>query len=142
MLNKQNLLATLAAAVTLFLAGWIIWGMATMEFFQIHSNPGLNKSDTEMNLGITFLGNLVIGFMMSSIYGTWSKGQHSLSNGLKFGAWFGLFVGTGLGLVYMGTSNMMDTTGHLVEAALELGYHGLVGIVIAVVYMSTQPKKA
>ena len=34
----------------------------------------------------------------------------------------------------------METFGHLAQAALELVYDGAVGIVIGIVYKSTQPK--
>lgn len=134
MFTKQNLLAAFAGSVTLFLLGWIIWGMVFMDFFQEHSNPGITKPDAEMNLGVVYAGNLLLAWIMSSLYGKWASGNYTPISGIKFGSWFGLFVGTGLGLVQMGTSNLMDAEGHVLEAVLELVYHAIVGLVIALVY--------
>ena len=142
MFNKQNLVATLVGAIVLFLLGWVIWGMATMSFFEAHSNASLMKSDEEMNLLYVFLGNLFAAFAMSSLYGKWARGHHSATEGLKFGAWIGLFVGLGMGLVWMGTGNMMDTTGHVVEAILDIVYYAIGGAVIALVYKATASKEA
>lgn len=142
MFSKQNLLATLAGTVTMFLLGWVIWGMATMSFFQEHSNPSLMKADADMDMIHILLGNLVAAFAMSSLYGTWANGNHSAGGGFKFGAWIGLLIGLGMGLVWMGTSNMMDATGHFVEAGLDIVYYGIAGAVIALVYKATAPKAA
>jgi len=116
--------------------------MATMSFFEAHSNTSLMKPDEEMNLLHVFLGNLFAAFAMSSLYGKWARGHHSANEGLKFGAWIGVFVGLGMGLVWLGTSNMMDTTGHVVEAVLDIVYYALGGAVIALVYKATASKEA
>ncbi len=142
MFNKQNLLVTLAGTVVMFLLGYVIWGMATMSFFEAHSNTSLMKADADMDMLHIFLGNLVATFAMSSLYGTWAHGNHSAGGGFTFGAWIGLLIGLGLGLLYMGTSNMMDATGHFTEAALDIVFYGIVGAVIALVYKRTAPKAA
>jgi hypothetical protein len=69
-------------------------------------------------------------------------GQYTPISGIKFGSWFGIFVGTGLGLAQMGTSNLMDLSGHLMEAVLELVYHAIVGLIIALVYKKRTTKVA
>ncbi len=142
MFSKQNLLATLAGTLAMFILGYLIWGMATADFFEQHSLADVMKSDEDMNLGMIFLGNLVGAFAMSSLYGKWARGHHSAGQGFQFGSWIGLFVGVGMGLVWMGTSNMMDTTGHVVEAVIDIVYYGLIGLVIALVYKATASKEA
>ena len=142
MFTKQNLLATLAGTLLMFLLGWVIWGMATASFFAEHSNASLMKPDAEMSMLHIFLGNLIAAFAMSSLYGKWARGHHSAGEGLKFGAWIGLFVGLGMGLVWMGTSNMMDATGHFTEAALDIIFYAIAGAVIALVYKATASKEA
>jgi hypothetical protein len=95
---------------------------------------------TKQNLLAAFAGSVtlfLLGWISSSLYGKWAAGNYTPISGLKFGSWFGLFVGTGLGLVQMGTSHLMDTPGHLAEAVLELVYHAIVGLVIALVYRKT-----
>lgn len=140
MFSKHNLLATLAATVAMFLLGYLIWGIAMMEFFEGHSLVDTMKSDEEMSMPAIFLGNLFGALAMSTLYGKWSNGQYSAGGGFQFGAWIGFFVGVGMGLVWYGTANMMDETGHVVEAVIDIIYYGIIGAVIALVYKATAPK--
>lgn len=140
MFSRQNLLATLAATVAMFLLGYLLWGMAMMDFFEAHSLVDTMKSDEEMSLLMIFLGNLFGALALSTLYGKWANGNYSVGGGFQFGAWIGFFVGVGMGLVWYGTANMMDETGHVVEAVLDIVYYGLIGVVIAIVYKTTAPK--
>lgn len=138
MFTKQNLLATLAGFVTMFLLGFVIWGMALTGFFQEHSINDVMKDPPDL---ITIaLGNLIATFALSSLYGKWARGVHSLSEGFQFGLWIGIFVGLGLGLLWCGTTELMDTTGYVVEAVLDILFYAIIGAVIAVVYKATASK--
>ncbi|MBC2837850.1 hypothetical protein [Robiginitalea sp. SC105] len=141
MFSKQNLSATIVAAVAMFLLGYLIWGMATMSFFEEHALSDVMKSDEEMSLLMIFLGNLAGAFAMSTLYGKWANGTHSAGGGLGFGTWIGIFVGLGMGLVMYGTSKMMDGTAHAVEAILDIVYYAVIGAVIALVYKATAGKQ-
>ena len=142
MFTKQNLLAVLAGTVVMYLLAFVIWGIATADFFEAHSLVDAMKSDEEMDMIMILLGNIVMSFAMSSLYGKWARGHHSAGQGFQFGAWIGLFVGVGMGLLWYGTSNMMDATGHAVEAVLDIVFYGVVGAVIAIVYKATAAKEA
>lgn len=142
MFTKQTLLAALAGTVVMYLLGFVIWGIATADFFEAHSLVDAMKSDEEMDMVMILLGNVVMSFVMSSLYGKWARGYHSAGQGFQFGAWIGLFVGVGMGLLWYGTSNMMDAAGHMVEAALDIVFYGVVGAVIAIVYKATAAKEA
>lgn len=138
MFTKQNLLATLAGFAVMFLLGYAIWGIATVDFFESHTITNVMKDPPEL-LYIA-LGNLIAAFALSSLYGKWARGVHSFSEGFQFGAWIGVFVGLGMGLLWFGTSNMLDMTGHLVEAVIDIVFYGIIGGVIAVVYKATAVK--
>ena len=138
MFTKQNLLATLAGFVAMFLLGFVIWGVAFAGFFQAHSLADVMKDPPDL-LTIA-LGNLVGTFAMSSLYGKWARGVHSIKEGFQFGLWIGLLIGVGLGLVWCGTSELMDTTGYVVEAILDLVFYGIIGAVIALIYKTTASK--
>ena len=45
MFTKQNLLAALAGTVVMYLLGFVIWGIATADFFEAHSLVDAMKSD-------------------------------------------------------------------------------------------------
>lgn len=131
MTNKANLLATLAGTIVMFFLGYVIWGMLTVDFFTQHSLADLSK---EPDLMFTFAGNLVMTFVISSIYGKWADGNYSAASGFQFGALVGLFVGLGMGLLWFGTANMMTLTGHLVEAGIDILFYGIIGSIIGMVY--------
>lgn len=131
MLNKTNLLATLAGTIVMFFLGYLIWGMLTVDFFTQHSLADVSK---EPNLMFVLAGNLVMTFVMSSLYGKWADGNYSAASGFKFGAMVGLFVGVGMGLLWFGTSNMMTLTGHIAEAGLDILFYAIIGSVLGLSY--------
>jgi hypothetical protein len=138
MFTKQNLLATLAGFAVMFLLGYAIWGVATVDFYESHTLTNIMKDPPDM-LFIA-LGNLIAAFALSSLYGKWARGVHSFSEGFQFGAWIGIFMGVGMGLLWYGIWELMDITAHLVEAVLDIVYYGIIGAVIAIVYKAAAPK--
>lgn len=138
MFTKQNLLATLAGFVVMFLLGYAIWGVATVDFYESHTLTNILKDPPDMLFIV--LGNLIAAFALSSLYGKWARGVHSFSEGFQFGAWIGIFMGLGMGLLWYGIWELMDITAHLVEAVLDIVYYGIIGAVIAIVYKATAPK--
>ncbi|WP_190809971.1 hypothetical protein [Flagellimonas sp. S3867] len=139
MFSKSNLLATLAGGATMFLLGYLIWGVATVDFFAEHSL--VNAMKEVPNMGLIVVGNLVQAFALSTLYSKWARGHHSMGQGFQFGAWVGVFVGVGMGLIWYATSNWMDFTGHTVEAIIDIIYYGIAGAVIALVYQKTATKE-
>ena len=139
MFSKSNLLATLVAGVVMFFLGYLIWGIATAEFFEEHSLVNVMKEVP--NLGLIALGNLFGALMLSTLYSKWARGHHSIGQGFQFGALVGAFVGISMGLIWYATSNWMDSTGHIAEAVIDILYYGIVGAVIAFVYQKTASKE-
>lgn len=138
MFTKQNLLATLAGFVVMFVLGYVIWGFAAVDFFEAHTLNNFMKDPPEMLL-LAF-SNVIAVFALSSIYGKWARGVHSAGQGFKFGIWIGIFTGLGLGLLHQSTMEWMDMTGQLVEAVIEIVFYGIICAVIALVYKATAPK--
>jgi choline-glycine betaine transporter len=138
MFSKQHLLATVVATVTMFILGYLIWGVATVDFFEGHTINSVMKDPPLFPFII--LANLIGAFSLCVIYGKWARGYHSMGGGFQFGVWIGIFVGLGMGLLWYGTSEMMDLQGHLVEAVLDIVYYGIVGAVIGLMFKATQPK--
>ena len=139
MFSKSNLLATLVGAVVMFFLGYLIWGIATVDFFADHTI--VNTMKEVPNLGLIALGNLVGAFALSTLYSKWARGHHSMSEGFQFGAWIGVFVGIGMGLIWYATANWMDMTGHIAEAVIDIIYYGIIGAVIGLVYQKTAAKE-
>ncbi|MGB5699031.1 hypothetical protein [Muriicola sp.] len=139
MFSKQHLLATLVATVTMFFLGYLIWGVATVDFFEGHSINNVMKDPPLFPWIIA--GNLIASFALCIIYGKWARGYHSMGGGFQFGIWVGIFVGLGVGLLWYATTEMMDLQGHLVSALLDIIYYGIVGMVIGLMFKATQTKE-
>ncbi|RDY59455.1 hypothetical protein [Flagellimonas nanhaiensis] len=139
MFSKSNLLATLVGAVVMFFLGYLIWGIATVDFFADHTI--VNTMKEVPNLGLIALGNLIGAFALSTLYSKWARGHHSMSEGFQFGAWIGVFVGIGMGLIWYATADWMDMTGHIAEAVIDIIYYGIIGAVIGLVYQKTAAKE-
>ncbi|SFB66729.1 hypothetical protein SAMN04487891_101157 [Flagellimonas taeanensis] len=139
MFSKSNLLATLVGAVVMFFLGYLVWGIATVDFFEKHSSINAMKEVPDM--GMIALSNLIAVFALSTLYGKWARGHHSLSQGFQFGVWIGVFTGLGLGLLNYGTTELMDLTGYMAEAVLEIVFYGILGAIIAFVYQKTASKE-
>ena len=77
MFSKSNLLATLVGGLFLFLGGYLIWGVLTVDFFAQHagSATGVHKESPEMVY--LAIGCLLEAFFMSSIYGKWARSKKS-----------------------------------------------------------------
>ncbi len=140
MFSKSNLLATLVVAVVMFFLGYIIWGLALQDFFKSHSITDVSKEPMEFPL--IAVSQLVGAFILCSIYRKWARGHHSVGEGAEFGVAIGAFTGVAMGLMWYATSSMMDFTGFIAEAIVEMVYYGIVGVVIALVYKATSKKAA
>ncbi|MFD2099789.1 hypothetical protein [Flagellimonas iocasae] len=139
MFSKTNLLATLVSAIVMFFLGYLIWGLATVNFFTEHTI--VNSMKEVPDLGLIALANLIGTFIMSTLYSKWARGHHSLGQGFEFGALIGAFVGLSMGLLWYATANMMDLTAHVVEAILDIAFYGIIGICVALVYQKMAKKE-
>ncbi|WP_343488038.1 hypothetical protein [Allomuricauda sp. d1] len=138
MFSKSNLIATLVTAVVMFFLGFVIWGVALESFFKSHMITDVSKEPMEFPL--IAVSQLVGAFILCSIYRKWARGHHSASEGFEFGIAVGAFTGIAMGLMWYATSTMMDFTGFIAEAIVEIVYYGIVGAVIALVYKATSKK--
>ncbi|WP_298793485.1 hypothetical protein [uncultured Allomuricauda sp.] len=139
MFSKSNLLATLGAFVTMFLLGYGIWEFLLADFFAEHTLK--NFLNENMNMGLIAASNVIMAFVLSSVYSKWARGHHSAKEGLKFGVWIGVFMGFGMGLLNHAVMGMMDMTGTLVNSIVEVVFYGIIGAVIGLIYQKTATKE-
>lgn len=138
MFSKSNLLATLAATVVMFVLGYVLWGMLAESMMDGHVLADIMKDPPDFIF--IALGNLISAFALCNLYRKWARGHHSAKEGAEFGAWIGVFVGLGSGLIWYATSTLMDLTGHLMDFVLYLVFFVVTGIVISLVYNATSSK--
>jgi len=129
MFTKSHLLGTLAGFIILFLGGWLYYDMLAKGFYDAHTTEAakaLMRGDNA-NLLLVAIGSLVQACVMASLYSKLTE----KGNGLKFGAYFGVFVGFGIGLLNYGIMNFMDMTGALVDFIWSIVFYAIIGWAIA-----------
>ncbi len=142
MFSVSNLLAILASFIILFFGGYLYYGILAAGFYESHAGSATGVQKEQVDMVFIAIGCLVEAFVMTSIYSKWANGDYTVSNGLKFGAFVGLFVGFGIGLITYATTNLSDITGHIVDGIWNIFFYGLTGVVIALVLNKTSKKEA
>jgi hypothetical protein len=125
MLSRATLVGTLIGFIFLFFGGWIFYDSLATDFFSQHyvNMPAMMEAD----MNYITLGVLIEAYLLSLIYGKWAQGNYNLQSGFKFGALLGLFVGLGINMVMLGTMELLDIQGTLVDAAWNVVYFGIAG---------------
>ncbi|SNY94570.1 hypothetical protein [Flagellimonas pacifica] len=139
MFSKSNLLATVGAFITMFLLGYGIWEFLLADFFEGHTLKSFLSED--MNMGLIAVANVIMAFVLSSVYSKWARGHHSAKEGFQYGAWIGVFMGFGMGILNYALMGLMDITGTLVNGIVEVIFYGIIGAVIGLIYQKTAAKE-
>lgn len=128
--TKKFIIASVAATVTLFLTGFLFYGLLLREFMEAHSTPGLMK-DVPLLFPVV-LGELMMAMFLTLVFIRWGD-LRSFGEGVKAGAMLGLTFSFGLNLVFYGTMNMIepiailpDTLANTVRLSFAGGVIGLV----------------
>ncbi len=130
---KKFWLGTLAGGVTFFFLGYLIYGVAMMDFFMSHagSATGVMKMD-DMVWWALIVGNLSWAAMIAYVFVKWANVK-SFSGGLSAAAAIGFFTALGMDLTHYGTSNIMDLSGALTDVVLSTAMTAITGGVIGAV---------
>ncbi|MBT8219755.1 MAG: hypothetical protein KJP00_08020, partial [Bacteroidia bacterium] len=122
--TQKFTLATIAGAVVFFFAGYLIWGIALMNFHQsnLPDIPGLVKNPPDMVL--IGLAMIVTAILYTLIFQRWA-GIKTFKTGAIAGALLATLMGLGNELMQMSSTNMMtwpvilvDIIGNAVWGAL------------------------
>jgi len=126
---SKILIAGLVTGVVSFFLGWLFYGILLMDFFEENAGTatGVSKGE-EMVWWALILGNLIYGIFYAYIFGKWASISTALT-GLKAGAVIGLLIGAGFGLMYYGTSNLMNLTGTILDIAVTVVIGAILGAV-------------
>lgn len=125
MLTKATLTGTLVGFIFLFFSGWIFYDTLASDFFSQHYVNMPSKMASQMNY--IAIGVLVEAYILSLIYSQWAKGNYNFRNGFKLGALFGLFIGLGINMITLGTIELINIQGSLVDALWNVICFGIAG---------------
>ena len=130
--NNKIVFAGLAGGVTLFLLGWLVYGMLLMDFMaaNVGSATGVNKTEAEMSLLWIFIGNLSTGFVLALIFGKYGNIKDAMA-GASAGALLGLLLSIGFHGIMYGTTNIMNMTGMGVDVVVSTIMMAITGAVVA-----------
>jgi hypothetical protein len=125
---KRFTTATVAGAVTLFVAGYLLYGLALADFYaaNVGSATGVEK-DPPIWLYLV-LGQLVFAAFVTLVLG-W-KGVSSAVAGMKAGAAVGFLVTLGFDLSMYSMANLANMTATLVDPLVALVHVAIGGAVI------------
>ncbi len=109
---KKFLTGTLVGGIAFFFLGYLIYGLALMDFMTAHSGSatGVMKSMEEMTWWALILGNLGYGALLAYIFTKWADVK-SFGGGASAGAAIGFLMAFSFDMSMFGTSNIMDLTG-------------------------------
>ena len=90
--NNKILLAGVFGGVTLFILGFLIYGMLLMQFMADNAGaPGVNKTAEEMSFPWLIISNLAAGFLLAVIYGKYANINTAMA-GAQAGALIGFLM--------------------------------------------------
>jgi hypothetical protein len=129
MSTSKILIAGLVTGVVAFFLGWLFYGILLMDFFESNAGgaTGVSRGDS-MIWWALIAGNLIWGIFFAYIFGKWAS-ISTAATGASAGAILGLLVGAGLGLIYYGTSDIMNLMGTVVDIAVSVVSGAILGAV-------------
>lgn len=103
---KMNkiLLGGIAAAITFFLLGWLIYGILLMDFMQNNYDQSLMKAEEDMIWWAMILSHLASGFLLAIVL-NWTNTK-TCTEGMKIGGIIGLLYALSIELSFYSMSNM------------------------------------
>ncbi|MBL7825104.1 MAG: hypothetical protein JNJ57_00630 [Saprospiraceae bacterium] len=130
-MNTKVLLAALAGAVTTFLSGWVIYGMALQGFFDSNTTEAARSvmRGENMLMWAIFVGCLAWSLLMALVYSRWA-GITTLKSGAMAGWWIGALVAAGANFFSYASMDTMTLNAVLVDIVVNAVQGALSGAVI------------
>ncbi|HKJ43643.1 MAG TPA: hypothetical protein VKA27_16215 [Sunxiuqinia sp.] len=132
MSTQRIIYAGLGGGVVYFLLGWLFYGILLADFFASNAGSaiGVNREMDEMLMWSILLGNLLFGFLLAIILGSWAKVK-SIGDGVKKAAIIGLLMTAAVDFTMYGTSNLMTLGGSIGDIITSVVITSIVGLVVA-----------
>lgn len=145
-MNTKLILAALAGAVTLFLTGWLLYGMALKGFFDaqvLSSARGVMREQPD--LLAVFGGCLAWSLLLALLYSRYAT-ITTFRGGAITGAWIGFLIALGAGLFSYASMNVTEISAVLVDPfvnAVQMAVAGgVVGAVLGYDEKRTRKKRS
>ena len=124
--------AALAGGMTLFIVGFLLWGMALSGFFEAHLGSATGVVKEPMDFLHLVLGQIVWGLFITVVMAKWA-GVSGFGPGVKIGAIMGFLMSFSVGLTQFSMANLVDLTAVLTDPFVAAVWSGLGGGVVGLV---------
>jgi hypothetical protein len=132
-MNIKILSATVAGAITLFVLGYLIWGILLGSYFAANEIQYAGLSKQPPSLILLFLSNLVIAFLIAFIFDKWAA-IRTFVPGLVGATLIGFLIHAAIELSFAGYSNFYkEVTPIIVDVLIETARTSVAGGVIGAV---------
>ena len=131
-MGTNKLVSTLAGAITAFIAGYLLYGLALAGFFEANMGSATGVTREPLNPLAIGLGQIPLALFLTIAIDRWGDSR-SPAGGAKVGALFGFLVALGFDLTFYGTTNITNLTAALVDPFVSMVLWGVSGAVIGTV---------
>ena len=130
-MNNKILIAGLVGAAAAFILGFLTWGLALSGFMEsnVGSATGVMKEQSDFGWIPMILGHISWGLLIAYIFGHWANIK-TFATGAKGGAILGFLIGFTYDMISLGSTNVMNTTGAIVDIVAMTIVSAIVGGVV------------
>lgn len=131
-MKNKTIIAGLAAGVTFFLLGWIIYGMLLKDFMANNFNNCANRAEADMVWAALILSQFVWGYLLTVIL-SWANAS-GFSSGMQKGLIIGFLIETAMDLgMYSMLTVFNNMNAMIVDIAIVTIMCGIAGGVIGII---------
>jgi hypothetical protein len=127
---KRLVIGTLVGGITMYIVGYLIWGLALADFFAANAGSATGVAREVPVLWARALGTLSLATLVTLAIG-WTRSS-SVGEAFKIGALVGFLVWFGVDFLRYGNTNVWNLTITMLDPVLEIIRTGIGGAVIAV----------
>jgi hypothetical protein len=124
--------AALAGGMTLFIVGFLLWGLALAGFYEAHVGTATGVVKEPVDMIHLALGQIVWAVLLTVVMGKWA-GVSGLGKGMMIGAVMGFLMSLSVGLSQFSMTNLVEQILVLTDPFVSAVWSGLGGGVIGLV---------
>lgn len=130
--TQRFVIATVAGFITLFLLGFLAYGLLLADFFAASAGAGIAVMRDPPFLWAIALGELFAAALLTIVIGRWA-GCRSAGEGARIAALFALLLGLSMGLTLYGVMDASTVASMIVDVIVTTIRFAIAGAVIGAV---------